>query len=117
MKIRISFEVFTEYMKVNLSGDSLYAEIKDVLMNIRKLAEENNHTRIIIDAVNTKVLSEMEKFSVGEIGVDIFGNKFKIAVIAKPEVINKFMENVAVNRGGRVYVTSSEQKALSWLLK
>jgi len=62
LKIRISFEVFTEYMKVNLSGDSLYAEIKDVLMNIRKLAEENNHTRIIIDAVNTKVLSEMEKF-------------------------------------------------------
>lgn len=117
LETRLSFEVFTEYLKVDLSGESLYSEIKDILMNIRKLAEENNRTRILIDAVDTKALSEMEKFSVGEIGVDVFGSKFKVAVIAKPETINKFLENVAVNRGGRVYVAGSEQRALGWLLK
>ncbi len=40
-----------------------------------------------------------------------------MALVTKQEYINKFFENVVVNRGGQLLVSSSEQEALDWLLQ
>ena len=118
MKTQLSFEIFDDYLKIHLSGEISYDEISDLLVTIKKLAEENNRTRILVDAMNVSNtnMPVMEKFHVGELSVDIFGYKNKIALVSKPEHINKFMETVAVNRGVRLYVVGNEQDALRWLL-
>lgn len=117
MKLQLSFEVFDEYLKIRLSGGNPYNEIGELLTTLKKLLEENNRKRILIDAVDITIPSEIEKFSIGEMGVNVLGGGIKVAVFVNPEYINKFFENVAVNRGGQLYVAGTEQEALGWLLK
>jgi hypothetical protein len=117
LKVQLSFEVFEEYLKINLSGENPFDEINEIILTIQRLLEENHREKLLVDVVYLGNPSEMEKFHIGELGADAFGSKIKAALISRPEYINKFMENVAVNRGGRVYVAGSEQAALRWLLK
>ena len=99
MKFHLSFKVFDDYLKIHLSGEHLHSEINDILMTIKKLSEENNRTRILVDAWDFPDIPDMEKFYVGELGAKTFGSRIKFAMLRKPEDINKFTENVAVNRG------------------
>jgi hypothetical protein len=116
LTIQVSFEVFDEYIKFCLTGDNLFAGINDIVTTIAKLSEENNRTKILIDAVNVSSPSQMERFHMGEIIASIDKHKNRTALFTKPEYINKFFENVAVNRGVRVTVVGSEKEALEWLL-
>lgn len=117
MKIQITFEVFDEYLKIFISGENPYDEIEEIITTIKKLADENNRTKVFLDTMNVSGLSEMEKYFAGEQGAKILGHKIKTAVVSAPERINKFMETVAVNRGARLRVFGSESEALNWLLK
>jgi hypothetical protein len=116
MKIQLSFKVFDDYLKIHLSGEYLHSEINQILMTIKKLSEENNRTRILVDAWDLPDMPDMEKFGIGKLGAEMFGPKIKVAMLRKPEHINKFTENVAVNRGGILYIVSDEQEAIRWLL-
>ncbi|HUN55589.1 MAG TPA: hypothetical protein VMU29_10580 [Smithella sp.] len=116
MKIELSFKVFDNYLKIHISGGNPYPEIHEILMHIKRLAEENDRTRIFINAWDLSDVPDMEKFYIGEQGAKMFGNKIKFALLRKPEHINKFTENVVVNRGGRLFIVSDEQEALRWLL-
>lgn len=80
------------------------------------MSEENNRTRILVDAWDFPDIPDMEKFYLGELGAKMFGGGIKFAMLRKPEHINKFTENVAVNRGGILYIVSNEQEAIRWLL-
>jgi hypothetical protein len=117
LKTQLSSEVFDEYLKIHISSENPYVEIKEILMTIKSLADENNRTRILVDAVNTPNLRLTERFNIGIIGLDIFRHNYKVAAVIKPEYLNKFLETVVVNRGGRLHVTDNEQEALSWLLQ
>lgn len=117
MKIKLSFEVFDEYLKISLSGGNPYKEIDEILKTIKTLMDENNRKRVLIEAIDIIIPSEMEKFYIGEAGVGVLGGKVKMALVTKQEYINKFFENVVVNRGGQLYVAGSEQEALHWLLQ
>ena len=85
-------------------------------MTVKRLSEENKRTRVLVDAFNVPNVRDMQKFYIGALVATIFGNKFKLAMLRKPEHINKFAENMAVNSGANVHVESNEQKAISWLL-
>ena len=116
MKIQISFEVLDEYLKIHLSGENPVPEIREILTTIKKLSEDNKRTKVLIDAMDLPDMPDIEKFKLGKLGVQMFGSKIKVAMLRKPAHINKFTENTAVNRGGRLYIVSNEQDALSWLL-
>jgi len=113
---QISFEVFDEYIKFFLIADNLYAGIGNIIMTIEKLAEENNRTKILIDATDVTPPTQMERFHMGEYAASVDQHRNTIALFTKPEIINKFFENVAVNRGVNINVSGSEKEALDWLL-
>ena len=120
LKPQLSFEVFDEYLKVTLSGEgnpfAHISDINDTIMTVKKLSEEHKRARVLVDAFNVPNIRDMQKFYLGALVATIFGNKFKLAMLRKPEHINKFAENIAVNSGANVHVDSNEQKALDWLL-
>jgi len=58
----------------------------------------------------------MEKYYIGSLGAEMYRGRIKVAMLRKQEYINKFTENVAVNRGGQLYIVSDEKEALRWLL-
>lgn len=117
MKIQITFEIFDAYLKIFIAGENPYAEIDEIIATIKRLADENNRTKVLLDTMTVSGLSEMEKFFAGEQGAKILGHKIKTAVVSPQEKINKFMETVAVNRGARLRVFGSEPEALEWLLQ
>ncbi|MGD0279582.1 MAG: hypothetical protein ABSC11_09780, partial [Smithella sp.] len=92
-------------------------EIEDIFLTVKRFLVKNNRTRILVHAFDLPDVRDMEKFFIGELGANIFGNKYKFAMLRKQEHINKFMENVAVNRGARLFIVSNEQEALNWLLR
>lgn len=117
MSIELKFEVFDNYLKVYICGENLFDEISSVIEALRRKLADCNRTKMLIDTHDAKPPSEMEKFYMAEMGAEIFGSNVKTAVITHPQYINKFFENVAVNRGGDVIVTDNEKDALGWLLK
>ena len=60
---------------------------------------------------------EFDRFKLGEKIAHLFRLPYKILVIEKEIHINKFAENVAVNRGSKLLVLSDKKKGLDWLLK
>ena len=117
MKIKLSYDVFDEYLKIRITGENPYEDVEELLMTIKRLFEQNNRHKVLVDANSIVIPSEIEKFRIGEMGVEVLGKRVRIALFTKPEYINKFFENVAVNRGGQLYVAGSEKEALDWLLK
>lgn len=115
MNTQLSFEVFDDYLKIRLSGGNFFSEIEEILTAIKKLSEENNRTNILVDAVNLPDVTDMEKYYIGSMGAAMYRGKIKVALLRKQEHINKFTQNVAVNRGGRLFISSDEQEALRWL--
>jgi hypothetical protein len=111
-----SLEVFDKYIKFYLTGDSLLEDIIDIITTMERMSKENNRTKILIDAVNVTPPTQLERFRMGEIAASTDKHKNRIALFTKPEIINKFFENVAVNRGVSITVVGSEQEALDWLL-
>lgn len=116
MKTQFSSEVYDGYLKIHLSGGNPVPEIPEILTTIKKLSGDNNCTRILVDAFDLPDIPDMEKYNLGKLGAKMFGNKIKVAMLRKPEHINKLTENVAVNRGGRLNIVSNEDDALHWLL-
>lgn len=116
MKTQVSVEVFDDYLKIRLSGDNPFSELEEILTTIKELSEEHNRTRILVDAVDLPDVTDMEKYYIGTLGAEMYRGKIKVAMLRKQDHINKFTENVAVNRGGLLHIVSDEQEALRWLL-
>lgn len=117
MNIELTFEVFDDYLKIRLTGENPFSEIEEILTTIMRLAEDNKRNRVLIDAVDIPDVTDMEKYYLGTLGATMYRGKIKVALLRKQEHINKFTENVAVNRGGELYISSDESDALDWLMK
>jgi len=117
MKTQISFQVHAEYLKIVLCGEFPSTTYRELLESMRDQASRSGHTRLLIDAMGvTAPLKELSRFFVGEAVADIFKHNYRVAALYRPELINKFVENVAVNRGTQFLVVGDETVALQWLL-
>jgi hypothetical protein len=114
----VSFEVADDYLRVTLAGSYPSGTIRDVLLAIRSKAEECARTQVLVDAWSLSPPSmDFERFVLGETAAEIFRSRYRVAVVYRPELINKFAENVARNRGASVFVAASEAEALEWLMR
>ena len=59
----------------------------------------------------------MDRFKLGEQFASVFSNQVRVAFIDRPEEIDNFFENVAVNRMAEVSVYSNKEAALKWLME
>jgi hypothetical protein len=115
---RISFEVEDEYLRVTIAGTYPSDTIRDLLLAIRSKAEECARTRVLLDAWSLSPPPlDFDRFVLGETAAEIFRSRYRVAVVYRPELINRFAENVARNRGASVLVTASEVQALEWLMR
>lgn len=116
LETRLLFEVFDKYIKITASGSDPYGEIKQIYETCRNFVANHKISRILVDAVDMPDVRDVEKFHIGSLLAELIGDKYQIAILRKQQYINKFTENVAVNRGARLLVTGDEAEALKWLL-
>ena len=117
MNVQSEFEEFDNYLFVKVRGRWELDEIKALADSVRRHADQKGQTRILVDMLEVKGRApEMDRFRIGEHVAALFPGQFKLAVSYRGEWINKFAENVAVNRGARMLIVDNTDAALQWLL-
>ena len=114
----LSFQIPTGYLRATVGGGFPSTTFREILTAIRDEARRSEHSRILIDAFALPAPpADMDRFWIGEALAQIFGGgDFKITILYPSELINKFAENTAVNRGARLLVIGDEEAALRWLI-
>jgi hypothetical protein len=117
----MKFEVIEanhDYLFVEITGDyKLYSGMK-LMEEIFDLCQERNVNKILIDITKKQgMISNWDRYILGKLIAKLFSYKIKLAVIGRKELINKFSETVAQNRGGKLFISSDKADAMEWLLK
>jgi hypothetical protein len=101
-----------------LKGAWSAAQAVQLVESIGRRCDETLHRCALVDISGLESrLQEFERFVLGQrIAARLPGGAYRMAVLARPDQITRLTENVAVNRGADVMVTSDREEALSWLL-
>jgi len=106
-------------LHVRLSGtfpDALLRGAQNLFQPLIDACSTHKCNRVLIDAVNLKAdLGTMGLFRAGKDAA--FQNRLtlRIAIVTKEDMVDGFFEDVAVDRGGKVRVFTSEDDGRSWL--
>ena len=73
--------------------------------------------RLLLDAqeVDFTNLSTMERYFLGEELAKVISYRLAVAIVVPEEIITKFLETVATNRGANMFVVSDLKTAEAWL--
>ncbi len=115
MSILLNYKMTSGFLLVTFNGLWTTNDIESSIKEIGIEAEKRKTKRILFDLCGlSSPLSEMDRFYAGELIASFLG-KYKIAGFAQAEKINRFAENVAVNRGAQFRMFANEPKAIEWL--
>jgi hypothetical protein len=118
MSIEVHYHDRPGYLYVEAKGQWVLEDARQQIEKAREEADRRGCTRVLVDARELSAPnSELTRFYTGVHIAKVWRRPFKLASLARPEVINKFAENVAVNRGAHYAVFADEQAALDWLLQ
>lgn len=116
MSLSIVYRKTEKYLAVKITGKWLTDDIFKAIEDIKKEADRQEVTHILLDLEElSHPDSEITRFLSGEKIASVFSYSYKIAGYSQKEKINRFAENVAVNRGARFQMFTSEMDAVSWL--
>lgn len=117
MLIDLSYQETDDYLSVSIIGEWTSDDTTRVIDEIAREARARHHTRIFIDArLLSKSRNDYDRYIAGE-HIAKAWRHLKVAILARAEMINKFTENTAVNRGADIIVLSDIHQALSWLME
>lgn len=117
MSITIShIEPLPGYLLISLTGcwqvEAVLATIDTIVAECR----QRGCQRVLVDSMMLEgSLPDWDRYEVGLRVAEVL-RRVRIAVLGPPRIINKFSENVAVNRGAQLLVTADRAAALAWLL-
>ena len=118
MEKKIKYIQHNEYLEVIFTGERSYEDLNDLMEEVHKKCEKTKIYKVLVDIVNAKGdWKEFDRFQVGRLASQFFGERFKILGVDKKEKINRFAENTAFNRGVNVFVTDDKKEGLDWLIK
>jgi hypothetical protein len=102
---------------IRAAGHYSLENMKDLFATIVSKSEERGYNHVLL---NTNAVAgsipELDRFLLGEHAASLWRPKLKMAIVSQPENINKFAENVAVNRGANLQILDDDEKALEWLI-
>ena len=117
MNHQITYLDKKEYLLIIIESRWTPEIAEQVLKEIKHEAEALKMDRLFFDVRKLELPgSESTRFLTGEFIADMLRPPIKVAALGKPEAINRFVENTAVNRGANFKVFSDEQKAINWLM-
>jgi len=114
----VSFEEADGYLLVRFKGDWTPDGVRQAIEDVAKRAQDQGYTRILVDARKLSApTTGFHRFLAGQDAAKIWGHPLKVAAVYPGELIDKFVETTAVNRGANLVVLSDVDAALSWLME
>jgi len=115
--LHIEIQEADRYVVVQTVGAFTLENGKHLIELLEAESKKRGCDLFLVDALQTGApAQQIDRFYLGEYAARTWHRKFKVAVLYPQELINKFFENVAVNRGAHVFVVSDRNQALKWLL-
>jgi len=111
------FREHDNYLEVTVTEEYSFSELCSLIDRTAVEARKHGKTRILADL--TRITGEpgmMERFDLGVKAADVLCPPYKTLVLAEKRKINKFGEDVAINRGAFLLSTSQREAGMSWLL-
>jgi len=105
-------------LRVEASGEYKASKARAFFEQIINEARANNLDKVLIDARSfSGEVSVMERYDIGTLLGELRPMRIRLAFVARPSVTwpDHFGENVAVNRGVNMQVTTDLTQALEWL--
>lgn len=91
---------------------------RQLIESARAVAEKMTVDRILFDLRSWEAPEkEMMRYESGLHLASLLRPPYRVAALARSEHVNRFAENVAVNRGAAFRVFADEAAALDWLLQ
>jgi hypothetical protein len=116
MSSQIEFKNCDNYLFSKIAGEWSKENTYKLLNEIKIEADKQGYNLILINARGMSLPdNEMIRYYTGEIIASLF-KSHKLTIYLQAEKINKFAENVAVNRGATVYICDNKADAINWLL-
>ncbi len=116
MSLLIEFKNNERYLFSKIGGEWTKENTYKMLDEIKIEADKKGFKLILINAIDLSLPdNEMTRYFTGEKIASTFLS-YKIAICMRTERINKFAENVAVNRGATMLVCDTEKEGIDWLL-
>ena len=121
MKAPTDFEIMEGYCCYRLSGQGSLAEAASKVIDAIIFSREQGMRNLLIDTTRWTGHanpSTVERFKVAEAFAEAARSAVKLAMVARPELMdpNKFEVMVGRNRGLIGNIFDSEKDALTWLL-
>lgn len=118
-----SYEVRDNYLYVKAMGEFTLQSARDILLEWIEEARRHSLNRILCDITrvtgfDAQQTSAITRFSTGEVAAESIPRDFRLAVLETQQQFTggqgQFGENVVVDRGATVRVTTSLVEALEW---
>ncbi len=121
-KMKVSYEVRKDYLCVKATGEFVLSAVQDIFFEWIQEARCHGVNRALYDITlltgfDAQQVPTMDKFALSEFIAKSLPKGFRLAVLETPQQLEKdrFSENVMVNRGAIVKVTTNLNEALEWL--
>ena len=87
-----------------------------LLQEFADVCKRGQWEKVLVDGLSLEgPISIWDRYQVGEEYVKVMGSKIKVALVARRDLIDLTMENVVVNRTGKLKVFHEVEPALKWL--
>ena len=119
MPLRAHIDPRNEYLHVEVSRDFDLSAAKDLTRHVYGVARRHDLSRIFVDRrVMKDPTVDLEQFQFAQFLAKEQGTStFRIVLLKEVGLIglDRFFENVAVNRGANLKVTTDLEEAFKWL--
>jgi hypothetical protein len=118
MKSQFLFKIKEGYLQLDITGTYEIDIFLSLPAIIKARCEKEKIYKVLVNGLDLKHadLSTSDRYFLGEKFGEEFRNYINIAVVWPAKFIDKFAETVALNRGGKMYVTGDFPTAEEWLL-
>lgn len=117
MKSTILIKQIENYLYITTSNEYNKKEFISYIKTIKDECEKERIYNVLWNLLdmNGNIPQDIDRFYIGEAAAKVFEQKIKLAIVWHKQLINKFCENVAVNRGARLKVFDDVDAAKNWL--
>lgn len=123
MSIQYEIQVHTDHVCMVCEGDYVLTDALHIIQTALETADRNKLLKILFDWRNVQgQLTTMQRYELAEQGASLYAKmpaagRILIAMVNNEETVDpeRFGEEVAINRGVPLKVTTDMQEALMWL--
>jgi hypothetical protein len=116
--LSIEIQETDQHLVAIVSGKLTYGNTKELIDLLESESSKRGYDLFLVDMLQTgPPEKEIHRFYLGEYAASTLRKELKVDIVYPEELINKFFENTAVNRGATLTVVSDRVEALSWLLE